>query len=229
MYCVYLTIYSGNKMPMFYIGSSKTERVKDGYRGSVCSKQYSQIWKEELQNNPNSFKTKILFQYETHREAIDTESRLQQKLNVVKSPLYINTSIARKNGFFGRDVNGSNNPMFNLRGKNNPNYGSKRSDSTKLKMKTSNSRPMSDAQKEKIRKIRVGTTLSQETKDKISQKIKGKIESPETKERKSTTQARQRAEGTHFSQREFTCPHCNKTGKGVNMKRYHFNNCKMSR
>ena len=26
--------------------------------------------------------------------------------------------------------------------------------------------------------------------------------------------------------KEYTCPHCNKVGKGSNMKRYHFNNCK---
>jgi hypothetical protein len=26
--------------------------------------------------------------------------------------------------------------------------------------------------------------------------------------------------------REHICPHCDKKGKGSNMKRYHFNNCK---
>lgn len=34
------------------------------------------------------------------------------------------------------------------------------------------------------------------------------------------------ANGTHCTQKEFTCPHCGKTGKGPNMKRYHFDNCK---
>jgi hypothetical protein len=34
-------------------------------------------------------------------------------------------------------------------------------------------------------------------------------------------------EGTHPSQKEFTCPHCGKTGKGIaNANRWHFNNCK---
>jgi hypothetical protein len=33
--------------------------------------------------------------------------------------------------------------------------------------------------------------------------------------------------GTHPSQKEFTCPHCNKTGKGIaNGNRWHFDNCK---
>ena len=34
-------------------------------------------------------------------------------------------------------------------------------------------------------------------------------------------------EGTHPSQLEFVCPHCNVTGKGAaNAKRWHFDNCK---
>ena len=34
-------------------------------------------------------------------------------------------------------------------------------------------------------------------------------------------------EGRHASQQEYTCPHCNKVGKGGGMKRYHFDNCKL--
>ncbi|MCD6436177.1 MAG: hypothetical protein J7L15_07295, partial [Clostridiales bacterium] len=33
-------------------------------------------------------------------------------------------------------------------------------------------------------------------------------------------------DGWKIGMRESTCPHCNKTGTGGNMKRYHFNNCK---
>jgi hypothetical protein len=33
--------------------------------------------------------------------------------------------------------------------------------------------------------------------------------------------------GTHASQKSFTCPHCGKTGKGsTNAKRWHFDNCR---
>lgn len=212
---------------MFYIGSSKTERVKSGYRGSVYSKCYQQIWRTELQTNPNLFKTKILVEYDSQEEAVNKERLLQEKLDVVKSTLYINMSIARKNGFFGRNVEGKNNPMFNKRGKNNPNYGSKRSIETRNKMKTTNSRPMSEEQKQKIRETRVGTILSEETKHKLSEKLKGKIDSNETRLKKSLAQVKQRAEGTHFSQKQFICPHCSKIGKGVNMKRYHFDRCKL--
>jgi hypothetical protein len=34
--------------------------------------------------------------------------------------------------------------------------------------------------------------------------------------------------GTHSSQKEYKCPHCNKTGKGGAMIRYHFDRCKLA-
>ena len=50
MYCVYLTTYFGAKLPMFYIGSSTVSRVNSGYRGSVSSKSYKEIWNNEIMN-----------------------------------------------------------------------------------------------------------------------------------------------------------------------------------
>lgn len=130
--------------------------------------------------------------------------------------------------FFGRDVSGSNNPMFGRTGENNPNFGTKRTEETKQKMRIKNSRPMSEEQKQKIREIRTGTTLTEETKKKLSQSLKGKRDSEEAKLKKSLAQKKLRDEGMHFSQKIFTCPHCGKIGKGVNMKRYHFDKCKSS-
>lgn len=112
MYCVYLTIYKGNKLPPFYIGSTKTINIENHYRGSVASKKYIKIWEDEIKNNPDLFKTIIITRHSSREEAIEKELYLQNKLNVVKSPLYINLSLARPNGFFGRSVEGSNNPMF---------------------------------------------------------------------------------------------------------------------
>ena len=31
MYCVYLTIYTGNKLPPFYIGSTSLKKINKGY------------------------------------------------------------------------------------------------------------------------------------------------------------------------------------------------------
>ena len=60
IYCTYLTVYTGNKLPLFYIGSSTVDKVNKGYHGSVKSKKYKQTWEEELTNNPSRFKTIIL-------------------------------------------------------------------------------------------------------------------------------------------------------------------------
>ena len=35
------------------------------------------------------------------------------------------------------------------------------------------------------------------------------------------------AEGSHNMLEYLTCPHCNKIGQSVAMKRWHFDNCKM--
>lgn len=115
MFCVYLTVYSGNKLPPFYIGSSSVHRLNQGYRGSVSSKEYKSVWKEELMKNPSLFKTKIISLHSKRSDAMLKELDLQSKLNVVCNKLYVNKSLAVTNGFFGMDVRGPNNPNFNNR------------------------------------------------------------------------------------------------------------------
>jgi hypothetical protein len=124
IYCVYLTIYRGNKMPMFYIGSSNINRINRGYHGSVKSKKYKIIWENELSNNNDLFETKILCCFDTRQKALDKECAIQSQLNVVKSSMYINESLATKNGFFGRDTSGPNHPLW---GKKHPRKSNKNS------------------------------------------------------------------------------------------------------
>lgn len=113
-YCVYLTIYTGNKLPMFYIGSTNIDNIKNKkYIGSVSSKEYKSIFDNEKRNNFNLFKIKILSTHETREEALLKEEEYHIKRNVVKSCFYMNKSIAKKNGFYGMDVSGSKNPNYN--------------------------------------------------------------------------------------------------------------------
>lgn len=93
-YCVYLTVYSGNKLPIFYLGSSNIKKVANGYRGSVSSKEYGKIWNQELKDNPTLFKTIIISEHLTRTEAFDHEEHLQKARKVVTNPLYINRSYA---------------------------------------------------------------------------------------------------------------------------------------
>lgn len=106
MYCVYLTIYLGSRLPPFYIGSTRKSRIDEGYRGSIASSEYKDIWKSEIKNNPHLFATKIISQTNTREEAYRREMSLQRKLNVVSNPLYINKSFVSHNGGFGGGFTG---------------------------------------------------------------------------------------------------------------------------
>lgn len=101
-YCTYVTIYSGNKLPPFYIGSTSTERIENGYRGSVSSKKYKNIWNSELKINPQLFKTVVLTLHDDRKLATERELRFQKQLNVINHPMYINESYADKNFMYGK-------------------------------------------------------------------------------------------------------------------------------
>jgi hypothetical protein len=100
LYCTYLTIYQGTYLPIFYFGSTSVQKIKNGYRGSVASKEYKDIWKEEIKNNPQLFNTKILSTYLTRNDAYDAEVKIHQLLKTYKNPLYVNksTGCPRNNG-----------------------------------------------------------------------------------------------------------------------------------
>lgn len=111
-YVVYITHYSGDKMPQNYIGSTNIHKINSGYRGSIVSKKYGQIWKDELKRNPDSFSIEIISYHDTRAEALYKELFIQRMFNVIDNPIFINLSYASVNGFFGRDVSGNNHPMF---------------------------------------------------------------------------------------------------------------------
>lgn len=151
-FCTYITFYHGSKMPPFYIGSSSVDRVSKGYHGSVTSKTYSAIWKEELQNNPNLFKTRIIRRYSTREEALAREKNLQEKLSVVRSSLYINLSTASKNGFFGMPMAGRKHSAETCEILSVINLGKKATDKTKAKMSASHSgKPKSEEHRKNIK------------------------------------------------------------------------------
>jgi hypothetical protein len=121
IYCTYITMYLGNKFPPFYIGSSSVNKIQKGYRGSVSSKKYKFLWKEEIENNPNLFITVIINTQSDRKESIKEELEIQKIFDVVNSPLFVNLSFAQPNGFFGMDVSGENNPRFGKSwGENHP-------------------------------------------------------------------------------------------------------------
>lgn len=112
MYITYLTIYSGDKLPPFYIGSSSLKKHMEGYTGTVISKAYKEIYDKEKEEHPELFDTILLEQFETRQEAIANELHYQKLHDVVRSPLFMNMSFAVPNGCFGRDVSKEKHPLY---------------------------------------------------------------------------------------------------------------------
>lgn len=106
MFCVYITIYSGDNLPPYYIGSSSIDKIMDGYLGSVQSKKYGSAWKKEIKSNPDLFDTVIIEECQTREDALERELYWQKRCDVVKSSEFCNMAYAQRNGFFGMSVSG---------------------------------------------------------------------------------------------------------------------------
>lgn len=94
MFCVYLTIYKGNKLPPFYIGSTSIQKLNKGYVGTVSSKKYKSIWISEKKQNPDLFITRIICSFNNRQQALLRERDLQLALHVVSNTLYANMAYA---------------------------------------------------------------------------------------------------------------------------------------
>ena len=173
-FCVYLTIYSGKKLPPFYIGSSSVEKVNNGYRGSVSSKKYSEIWKLELKENPSLFRTKVIKSFPDRKSALDWERKIQETLKVVSNPLYCNLWIAC--GIFGYSVKGKDHHCYGKKlwtdSNPNPFKGKKHSEETRRKMSLkSKNKKVSEETRKKQSLARKGVSTgakSEETRKKIA-------------------------------------------------------------
>lgn len=99
-FCVYLTTYSGTKLPPLYVGSTSVDKIKSGYHGSVASRKYCSLWKEELKSNPEAFTTAIISYHPTRKDAVDAELEWQLAHRVVEDKKFINMSYA-KSKFYG--------------------------------------------------------------------------------------------------------------------------------
>jgi hypothetical protein len=193
IFVVYLTMYSGDKLPKWYIGSSYEQKVLNGYNGSVKSKEFKDIYKSEQKVNKHLFKTRIISFHKTQQEAINEELRLHHKHNVVINKKYFNKSLASVNGFFGMNISGELHPMFGrthsektkqkiseansgkthsieskakMSGENNHNFGKKLSKEHKQKISEANSGE---------KNINFGKAMSDKTKQKLSKTNLGRI------------------------------------------------------
>lgn len=112
MFIVYLTIYSGDKLPPFYIGSTSKKKFDEGYTGSVKSTKYKKAYKSEKALHPELFDVCIVGEYQTREEALQAEHDYQIAKDVVKSNDFFNMAVAAPKGFFGMEVKANNNPFW---------------------------------------------------------------------------------------------------------------------
>ena len=227
-YCTYLTTYRGTKMPMFYIGRSNVRSVQNGYRGSVSSKLYKQIWLEELEHNPHLFETKILTTHATQKEAAVQEEYFHKKHQVHKNPLYINQATGA--GTFHADIRGKKNPFYgsSRTGEQNPMYGKTHSERTRQKMSSSgkgkHSQPKTEEFRQTMSEHYAGKTYEErfgvEYAAEIRAKQSGKIRTEEHKQNI-------RNNPYHANRPKLRCPHCQKEVSASNLKRWHGDNCKL--
>ena len=135
-YVVYLTYYSGEKLPKWYIGSSNEEKIKKEYNGTILSKKWKEIYLSEQKENKYLFKTRILSYHKLRKDALAEELRLQKKHFVVKNSEYFNESYAQVNGYFGRDISGKLHPRF----------GDKHTEESKRKMSKTRLKKIKDGE-----------------------------------------------------------------------------------
>lgn len=208
IYCTYVTYYSGNKLPPFYIGSSRLDRINNGYRGSIKSKKWKDIFKNEIKQNPSLFTIEIINTFENREEATTYELELQKSNNVVKSEWFYNESFAAPNGFFGRS------DASHLKGMHTfvDECGNK------FRLKTDD--PI--IKEKHLKGSTVGCKWSNETRNKL--KIAFANRPKHTDEVLAIIHSK--ILGKPHNLKEYECPHCGRIGKGPNMMRYHFDKCK---
>lgn len=114
------------------------------------------------------------------------------------------------------------------RGSNHPSYGKKRSEESKVNQRLAvKGKKWTQERREKLSKSMIEyhrnnkRVVSDETKRKISDANRGKS--------KPFTEEHIAALNVHaLNKAQLVCPHCGKQGQYANMKRWHFDNCKLN-
>jgi len=183
------------------------------YFSSSTDKDFIKDQKE----NPQDYKYKVIKKFNTREEAIELEIKLHNKFNVGINESFYNKTKQTSVGFDRSGIP----TIFTKKHKENLSAAGKNRIFTKkhkenlsvakLNKYNGENNPMygkhhSEETKEKIRKTQLGKIISEETRANMRKASKNKI-TPVYKRIK--------------------CPHCDKKGIISNMKRWHFDNCKL--
>lgn len=211
----------------YYIGRHSTNNIEDGYLGSGK-------WVSSYKNKAE-LKKEILEYADDFESLLELEERYISKyINDEKNKNYSN----KAKGFSVGKLNPSKKGMIPWnKGKKCPqiseslkksNY--KPTPETREKYKQNalknwkngvydNRPPLSDETKKKISEAGKGRKQTKYQKERAREANLGKTVSSETREKLRQLAIKENKKIVH-------CPHCGKSGKGVIMRRWHFQNCK---
>lgn len=191
----------------------------------------------------DSFTKEIIKECSSKEEAYSLEKELVTPV-LIESKMCYNLNVGGKGGWYHVDKRGDNNPM------KNPITAKKVSDGIKASMTNEERAKRS----ERMKKMRADGTITkpkgwnhtEESKQKMRDALIGKPskrkgvpqskpDSEETRKNKSLGALRRMengfdmgalTRGKTYAMKDKVCPHCGTEGKGGNMSRYHFDNCK---
>jgi hypothetical protein len=207
MYTLYLKEH--NKTGLKYLGYTKLEDVHK-YQGS------GMYWKRHIKEHGYDVTTKILGKYSTQEELKLVGLYYTQLYGIVESKEFAN--LKEEAGVSGKYSLETKMKMSESAIKRVKEIGAPAKAFTKESASALNKKTWADP---KIRKKRS---------ESISKALKGKKRDPRSQEFKDhmskTLTGRSYGVGIKHNLVEKTCSYCNVTGKGPNMTRYHFDNCK---
>jgi len=191
-------------------------------------------FRNDFIKNPHKYKCVIVRKFTSRNEAVIFEIFLHNRFNVKNHPSFYNRSNQSAKGFDRSGILTSKDTKKLI---SNSIKGIIRSEETKKKMSESRKgyiMPVSS--RIKLSNSKKGTAHSEETKKKMSDSSKGQIMSPEARDKISNALCNKAKTKEHalnisksligFKYKEKTCVHCGLTGRGGNVSRFHFDNCK---
>jgi hypothetical protein len=204
MYNLYLKEH--NITGMKYLGYTKREDY-DIYTGS------GKRWLRHISKHGYDVTTTLLGSYESEEDLKENGIKYSLLWNVVDNEDFANLKTEEGvSGIYGKEARKKMSESAKKRGA--PATAWTSTQVSEMNKKTWQNPEIRQKRIDGIRKSLTGKKYgprSQEFKDRMREVLTG----------------RSYGKGIKHNLKEKTCPHCGKVGKGPNMTRYHFNNCKL--
>lgn len=212
---MFYTIYKvTNKLNgKIYIGKHQTKNPNDLYYGSGKA-----ILAAIKLHGKENFSKEILFIFDTEKEMNEKEKELITEEFVSRQDTY-NLGVGGEGGphFKGKTFSEESKKKMSRKGK-------PVSFETRMKLSNSNKgRIVSEETREKLSIAAKNRKYTKRVKEESKQKY---MMSNEHKEKISLSLKKSSCERNENVSNKAICPHCNKVGQELAMKRHHFDNCK---